>query len=93
MLSKQDYVGKRYIIMSPNSNRHINTGNTGRCVAAVGGSIGLEFDNFIDGHSCEGAGIYGYCWWFDLKEVTEVAQIREVIGIGVAECALSEQKF
>jgi hypothetical protein len=31
--------------------------------------VGIEFDNFIDGHECNGSGKHGYCWYVDKKFV------------------------
>ena len=25
--------------------------------------LGIQFDECVDGHSCEGIGEWGYCWW------------------------------
>jgi len=58
-----DRVRYRYDGVPP----HIHTINSvaiGTVVVydAVIGSIGVEFDEFIDGHSCNGYAQYGYGW-------------------------------
>lgn len=48
----------------PGGNQHIFIGSTGTVVYEDScGTYGVEFDDYIDGHSSGGEGKYGHCWF------------------------------
>lgn len=56
------------------SNKNIRYGDIGRIItyqydSLVGAVLGIEFDRFIDGHDCEGAGKKGFCSWIRINKV------------------------
>jgi len=34
--------------------------------------IGVQFDNFVSGHDCDGNGLDGYCYYFLSKQILHV---------------------
>lgn len=52
-------------------------GLVGKVVAldvGPGKSVGVEFEVRIGGHSCDGAGRDGWCWWVTAETVTPVGK-------------------
>lgn len=50
-------------------------GGVGKVVALDGGpgkEIGVEFEVKIGGHSCDGNGKEGFCWWAKADELAPV---------------------
>ncbi len=46
---------------------NIKKGYAGKVVETRSCQICVEYDKYVSGHSCNGAGKYGHCWWADKK--------------------------
>lgn len=61
-------VGDRVVCVKPTDYREVAVGKHGRVIRVrpecdkSGHGVSVEFDEYIDGHSCEGRGKWGYCW-------------------------------
>lgn len=72
------YIGERVkIIDIRNISETIKFGDTGRVVAydyneVVGVILGVEFDRYIKGHNCNGAGKDGFCSWVRKKKLVKI---------------------
>lgn len=61
MFNIMDRVQSR--VNHPGGNKHIFIGSTGTVVSEDGyGTYGVNFDEYIYGHSCGGEGERGHCW-------------------------------
>lgn len=61
-------------------NSYIKEGMLGTIIAIEIGSpnIGVEFDDYIDGHSAEGKGKKGYCWFMTEKHIKKFEKKEEL---------------
>ena len=53
-------------------NKYIKKGMIGHIIGEDTEDYCIEFDEFIDGHSCSSSGSsgrYGYCWYFSKNDV------------------------
>lgn len=72
------YIGERVqIIDIRNLNKKIKYGDTGRVIAYdydkyLGTILGVEFDRYIQGHNCNGAGKDGFCAWVRKKKLIKI---------------------
>lgn len=72
------YIGERVkVIDARNMSEKIKFGDTGRVVAydyneLVGVILGVEFDKYIKGHDCNGAGKDGFCAWVRKKKLIKI---------------------
>lgn len=73
------YIGERVKIINIDNlgNKNIKYGDTGRIIAyeydsLVGVTLGVEFDRYIKGHSCNGSGENGYCAWVRKKKLVKI---------------------
>lgn len=39
--------------------------------------VGIEFDEYVDGHECGGAGEEGYCWNIQIKDIKVIEEEEE----------------
>ena len=62
MLNLKLNVGTRIFITSMVTTEIIS-GLKGTIIKNRGDESLIEFDNFIDGHSGDGSGRLGFCWW------------------------------
>lgn len=56
-------VGDKVKFIEEHGTYQERKGMRGTVVACSGKLIGIEFDDFINGHSCDGKGKMGYCVW------------------------------
>ena len=64
------------------ANRYVKEVAYGKVIAFNlhdGESIGVEFDNDVKGHSLDGKGKYGHCFWLDSSYVTFVGAPKAVV--------------
>lgn len=53
----------RCLVDKPENNGHIVCGSTGTVVYCEGNIVFVEWDNYVDGHDCDGhASEWGYGW-------------------------------
>lgn len=64
---------------SPDSNSSIHIGDSGTVcgIGDKGRRIAVKWDNYINGHDCEGKCEYGYGWWVD-SECIELDEFSDV---------------
>ena len=60
----------------------IEHGGSGRIIAIKQNCfqtawVGVEFEEYISGHNCNGAGKDGHCWYFPVKDIDLVATETE----------------
>ena len=52
----------RCLVDNPDNNDDIHVGSTGTVVLLDGDIIGVEWDEYVVGHSCNGEAEFGYGW-------------------------------
>jgi len=57
----------------------------GKVIDVVGFStlilLGIEFTEYVDGHSCEGKGKGGYCWYVNSKKCKKLSKKEAMLHI------------
>ncbi len=43
--------------------------------------LGIEFTEYVDGHSCEGRGKDGYCWYVNSKKCKKLSKKEAMLYI------------
>ena len=70
------------VVRKQRLNVFINIGGKGKIVSVDGRLIGVEFFHYVYGHTCNGKGRSGYCWYIDpddLKTVNE--ESNEIVTV------------
>lgn len=75
------------------TRKHHLFNKVGECISIRGPSIGLSFDEHINGHSCQSQGQDGHCWWFCDYNLVRCTVTTAVLGKGEIIMDLPEQKL
>ena len=67
-------VGDRVKCIKEFDNNAVAVGKVGTVIGVISYKTHVEFDDFIDGHSCGGEGKRGYCWNFN-EDYLELAKV------------------
>ena len=58
-------IGDEIVILHSTIYSNGLAGKTGRVIVADPWKVGVEFDEYIYGHTCDGNGQYGHCWFLN----------------------------
>jgi hypothetical protein len=81
---KKFNVGDRVKCIQTYDGRREAENKVGTVIAtSVAGNIGVEFDEFINGHNCNSRGKPGYCWYLPEEYFLKLVKAKtiEVYGI------------
>ena len=72
--------GDRFVCLHPRMRNHL-VGVVIVLTPDPAKNIGLQFDENIDGHSCDGRGKDGYCLWVRLNDILTESEYIESLKI------------
>lgn len=79
-------LGSRVVIKNVSSDywfhkETISEGMTGVIIDAYSDVSGIEFDKYIDGHSCDGLGRQGYCYYVKNECLHHISELSPSVNI------------